>query len=762
MSLLSDLMQRVIALTNMLNAIGANSKTNEELPLFSPLDRTALVRGSKSGVSKTFTLQTLIDDIASELALGNVPVVFLPVDVDFTNTGQTAEKIRLKLNASSNYVLRQGTLYIPYVHRIVLSNGGGASIPGSGSSYTVITEYFMLVQGIEPNEDGIASIGTGGTEILTGGIRYFNTVDSRSFAPIDFNLGTIGSTAIDDAVDAVGPFSTPHGTTVLFLANQDGIDRIWLFRGLQQEVGVGRPPTSLADYRLFPSEGETDPAPTYQETKPQQGSSDVSSVVLFLDNHEKRFISMNNPFFQESFLTRRLALGGQTHCIIDTTGETVYPEVKNKWLIRMNQTSGTANIVIDSNNYLIEHIDDSEFEAIFVADNAADILSDTGVSVIYNPDGFLEFDGSGAHTVSITNLSGTLNGTVKAVAAVMVNTPEFSEGLFDMFTEYNGYQISYRFSPRVVNGFNGFILKRYDDIDELKSMQSTQRKQAFYLVSDASDDPNLTFGVGETKLQAVYRWLGTTNAEMTDYELMSAPYNIVGGGGGPDIDPDTDIYADVTDLIADQGAQIEGEEYFVTDATDFTTITAGGALVLYLDLGNGDETDYLILNNPGGGNLQNEINSATAKTTPVDADVMPILDSAASNVLKKVTWANIKATLKTYFDTLYKSVTSPQFEWGGNTTLASTHNNAMIFTVGYTTTINPDTQTYQTNFECFLDNTGSASTASIVCTSATGYTYSVNGATAVASGTFTLGAKKLCYITRKLNTNLIKINGDVT
>jgi hypothetical protein len=42
----------------------------------------------------------------------------------------------------------------------------------------------------------------------------------------------------------------------------------------------------------------------------------------------------------------------------------------------------------------------------------------------------------------------------------------------------------------------------------------------------------------------------------------------------------------------------------------------------------------------------------------VDADVLPILDSAAANILKKVTWANIKATLKTYFDTLYAAVGS--------------------------------------------------------------------------------------------------------
>jgi hypothetical protein len=50
--------------------------------------------------------------------------------------------------------------------------------------------------------------------------------------------------------------------------------------------------------------------------------------------------------------------------------------------------------------------------------------------------------------------------------------------------------------------------------------------------------------------------------------------------------------------------------------------------------------------------------AATAKTTPVDADTVGITDSAASNGLKKVTWANIKATLKTYFDGFYATITN--------------------------------------------------------------------------------------------------------
>jgi len=59
----------------------------------------------------------------------------------------------------------------------------------------------------------------------------------------------------------------------------------------------------------------------------------------------------------------------------------------------------------------------------------------------------------------------------------------------------------------------------------------------------------------------------------------------------------------------------------------------------------------------GGPATAPETVAATGKTTPVDADQLPLVDSAASNVLKKLTWANAKATLKAYFDTLYTNNT---------------------------------------------------------------------------------------------------------
>ena len=71
--------------------------------------------------------------------------------------------------------------------------------------------------------------------------------------------------------------------------------------------------------------------------------------------------------------------------------------------------------------------------------------------------------------------------------------------------------------------------------------------------------------------------------------------------------------------------------------------------------------EYTILGNTSGTNTGNEtattiaslIVGVAAKATPVDADTLPLIDSADSSALKEVTWQQMKATLKTYTDTLY-------------------------------------------------------------------------------------------------------------
>jgi hypothetical protein len=59
--------------------------------------------------------------------------------------------------------------------------------------------------------------------------------------------------------------------------------------------------------------------------------------------------------------------------------------------------------------------------------------------------------------------------------------------------------------------------------------------------------------------------------------------------------------------------------------------------------------------------------AATSKTTPVDADELPLADSAASFALKKLTWANLKATVKAYYDSVTSTLTNKDLTSGTNT-----------------------------------------------------------------------------------------------
>ena len=90
----------------------------------------------------------------------------------------------------------------------------------------------------------------------------------------------------------------------------------------------------------------------------------------------------------------------------------------------------------------------------------------------------------------------------------------------------------------------------------------------------------------------------------------------------------------------------------------------------------------------GAAGVASSTHSATSKTTPVDADELPMVDSADSWSLKKLTWANLKATLKTYFDTLYLGISATAanasqllgFTWASPGTIGSTTPNSGAFT----------------------------------------------------------------------------------
>ena len=66
------------------------------------------------------------------------------------------------------------------------------------------------------------------------------------------------------------------------------------------------------------------------------------------------------------------------------------------------------------------------------------------------------------------------------------------------------------------------------------------------------------------------------------------------------------------------------------------------------------------------------IDGATDKATPVDADEIGLVDSAASNVLKSLTWANLKATIKSYYDAVASTLTNKIINLTSNTLTGTT------------------------------------------------------------------------------------------
>jgi len=86
-------------------------------------------------------------------------------------------------------------------------------------------------------------------------------------------------------------------------------------------------------------------------------------------------------------------------------------------------------------------------------------------------------------------------------------------------------------------------------------------------------------------------------------------------------------------------------------------------------------------------NVSGEIAAIAEKTTPLDADVTIIEDSAASNAKKRLSWANIKSGIKTYLEGLSSISLSGALGVTGATTLGSTLSVSGATTLGSTLSV---------------------------------------------------------------------------
>lgn len=121
--------------------------------------------------------------------------------------------------------------------------------------------------------------------------------------------------------------------------------------------------------------------------------------------------------------------------------------------------------------------------------------------------------------------------------------------------------------------------------------------------------------------------VGVISGDSSAGTLIST-YGVIRSGTGAPLDSlgnNNDYYIDTT-----PGAQtITGPK--AAGAWPDSSITIGG--------GGG-----------GGGDPASAVHAAASKTTPANSDETMLLDSATSFSLKKLTWANLKAGVKTYLD----------------------------------------------------------------------------------------------------------------
>lgn len=173
------------------------------------------------------------------------------------------------------------------------------------------------------------------------------------------------------------------------------------------------------------------------------------------------------------------------------------------------------------------------------------------------------------------------------------------------------------------DNFDELYPKSYGTISQMLSNQAEQIEDGEYFVYDASADNDLNFSAGDPK-QAVYRFKGTANNNLTDYDLVASPYGLL-SEGAPGSDGKTPYIQGGFWYIDGVSTGVKAEGVDGQDGNDGISphidATTGNWFIGAVDTGVEARGPQGPPGTGGGSAVENEIKETTVSTTTYQVDL---------------------------------------------------------------------------------------------------------------------------------------------